>query len=156
MRSCFMFGHGDCPDRILSRLEDALEQAYLQDNVRMFYVGNRGNFDRLATIAAKRLKKRYSDLHLCLLLAYHPVERNIDLSEGFDNSFYPPLENVPRKYAIVKANQYMAETVDIIVCYVAHFGNARNLLDYVKNNAAAKKRVNIAENPLGYEAAPRD
>ena len=145
MRSCFMFGHADCPESMLSRLEWALERAYLQDNIREFYVGNRGNFDRLAAVAAKRLKKRYPDLRLYLLLAYHPAERNIDLSEGFDNSFYPPLENIPRQYAIVKANQYMVELADTIVCYVAHFGNARNLLDFVKNRTAAKKCTNIAE-----------
>ena len=145
MRSCFMFGHADCPESMLSRIERALEQQYLQDNVRGFYVGNRGSFDRLASIAARKLKKRHPDLCLYLLLAYHPSERAVELSEGFDNSFYPPLENVPRQYAIIKANQHMAELADTIVCYVAHFGNARNLLDYVKKKTVTKKCINIAE-----------
>lgn len=55
-----------------------------------------------------------------------------------DDSFYPPLEKVPHAYAIVQANKYMVENADTIICYVAYFGNSRDLLAFAegwqKNN----------------------
>lgn len=130
MKSCFLFGHADCPDTILSRIESAIEKLYIQQNVSIFYVGNRGRFDSLAVTAVKRLKLQYPDIQLHLLLSYHPGERIEVLTEGFDGSYYPPLENIPRRFAIVRANKFMISTADAIICYVKHAGNARALLDY--------------------------
>lgn len=141
MKSCFMFGHADCPDCMLPKIEEAIETCYSKHGVTDFYVGNRGRFDALAAVAAKHVKKRHSDMRLYLLLAYHPAERMVDLTDGFDNSFYPPLEEVPRRYAIVRANKYMVNTVNSIICYVSHIGNTRNLLEYAK-----KKEGIIIEN----------
>lgn len=87
MRTCFMFGHANCPERILPRIEAAIEQLHTRNGVQAFYVGNRGNFDRLATIAAKTVKRRHPELVLRLVLAYHPGERPVVLTEDFDSSF---------------------------------------------------------------------
>ena len=67
-----------------------------------------------------------------LVLAYHPGERPADLWGGFDGSFYPLLKRVPRPYAIVRVNQHMIDTSDFLICYVKHYGNTRNLLEYAK------------------------
>jgi len=146
MKSCFMFGHADCPDSILSRLEDAVEDRYAQYGVTAFYVGSRGRFDSLAATAVNRVKQRYPDIRLYLLLAYHPAERAVDLWNGFDGAYYPPLEHVPRPYAIVRANQYMVDTSDCIICYVQHIGNTRNLLKYAQKREKAGVCIhNLAE-----------
>lgn len=129
MKSCFLFGHADCPDIILPKIEETIEYHYLNYGICSLYVGNRGNFDRLVSTAAKRVKRRYPDLQLILLLAYHPAERSVLLPKGFDNSFYPPLEKVPRPYAIVRANQYMVHNADSLICYVRHKGNSQALLE---------------------------
>ncbi len=48
----------------------------------------------------------------------------------------PALEEaVPRRYAIVKANQYMADRADSILCYALNFGNSRKLLDYARRRS---------------------
>lgn len=144
---CFMFGHANCPDSILPKLEQSIEACYAKYNIRCFYVGNRGHFDSLATTAVKRAKLRHNDIRLYLLLAYHPAERAVNLSPGFDGSYYPSLENVPRQFAIVRANQHMADIADCIICYVRHMGNARNLLEHAQQRQ--KKRgvpiENVAE-----------
>ncbi|MBQ8909441.1 MAG: hypothetical protein IJY91_00215 [Oscillospiraceae bacterium] len=148
MKSCFLFGHSDCPDTMLPKIEKTIENHYLNFNVRYFYVGNRGRFDSLAATAIKHLKQRYSDITLLLLLAYHPAERPVYLSEHFDNSYYPPLKNIPKTYAIIRANQYMVDTADTLICYVDHIGNTRNLLEYAKKREK-KEGVfieNVAEN----------
>lgn len=45
MKSCFMFGHADCPDDMLPRIEAAIEEFYMQREISAFYVGDRGRFD---------------------------------------------------------------------------------------------------------------
>lgn len=87
MKSCFLFGHADCPDQVLPKLEQAIEAA-ISNGVTDFYVGNRGAFDRLATTAVKRAKRKFPGVRLYLLLAYHPAERAPEPSEGFDGTYY--------------------------------------------------------------------
>lgn len=132
MKSCFLFGHGDCPESILPKIEAAVEACYSCHGIAAFYVGNRGRFDRLAATAVKRAKQRHPDICLYLLLAYHPAERPVDLQSCFDGSFYPPLEDTPRQYTIVKANRYMVRTADALICYVCHPGNTRKLLQFAR------------------------
>ena len=124
-----MFGHATTPYDALVRIEAAAEKQYNEQGIRTFIVGNRGNFDSYAATAIKRLKQKHDDITLLLLLAYHPAERPVHLTEGFDNSYYPPIENVPRQYAIVRANKYMVDTADSIICYVNRIGNTRKLLE---------------------------
>ena len=146
MKSCFLFGHADCPDQVLSRLEQAIETA-ISNEVTDFYVGNRGAFDRLATTAVKRAKKKFPEVRLFLLLAYHPAERPQELSEGFDGTYYPLEKAPPRRFAIVRANEAMLRQAEYVICYVNHVGNTRRLF------AVAQKRReltidNIAERNL--------
>lgn len=146
--SCFLFGHADCPDSIMPKLEEAIENYYSNFGINSFYVGNRGRFDSLAATAVKRAKQRHTDIQLYLLLAYHPAERAVDLWDGFNGSYYPPLENVPRQYAIIRANQYLVDNSDYIICYVKHIGNTRNLLEYAQRRKKEGARIeNLAENP---------
>ena len=146
MKSCFMFGHSDCPDDMLPKIEEAIENSYSEHGVQFFYVGSRGRFDSLAATAVKRVKQRHADIRLYLLLAYHPAERPVILWDGFDGSYYPPLEKVPRTYAILRANQYMVDTSDFIICYVKHIGNTRNLLEYAQKRKASGLYINNITN----------
>lgn len=127
-RSCFLFGHADAPQSILPMLIEAIESE-VSKNVADFYVGYHGNFDRLAATALKQVKQRHRNITATLVLAYHPAEQPIEPPTGFDGTFYPPLENTPRRYAIVKANQYMIKFSDSIICYVKHCGNTKQLLN---------------------------
>ena len=152
MNSCFLFGHGDSPDSILPLIENRVEQFYLQHDVQIFYVGSRGRFDQLAATAVKRVKKKYPCIQLILLLAYHPFDQPVVLTEGFDNSFYPPLEAVPKRYAIVHANRYMLSHADTVICYVNHGGNTRQLLSMARKRQ--EKEGIIVEN-LGQRQSPQ-
>ncbi len=145
MKTCFMFGHATASYDALPRIEAAAERHYWEYGIRTFMVGSRGAFDQMAATAIKELKKKYPDISLQLLLAYHPAERPFDLWDGFDSSYYPPLKGVPRKFAIVKANQYMIQCADSIICYVNGIGNCRNFLEY------AQRRTDI---PIENVAAP--
>ena len=139
-----MFGHGDCPDSMLPKIREAVERCYSK-GITDFYVGCRGRFDGLAAAAVKRAKRQHDDIRLYLLLAYHPGERAVSLADGFDGSYYPPLESVPRPYAIVRGNQHMVKTADRLICYVRHAGNTRDLLEYAQKRKAHGCIENVAE-----------
>ena len=106
----------------------------MEYNVTEFIVGNYGGFDRMAAKAVIAAKERYPQITLSMLTPYHPAERPIELPRGFDNTFYPPgMENVPHRFAIVRANRYMVDHVDYLIAYVWHpASNARDLVEYAK------------------------
>ena len=131
-KCCFLFGHRDSPQSVKKLIESAVERHYLELGIDQFYVGGYGMFDSLAASAVKEVKQRHADIGLYLLLPYHPAERPVETPFGFDGTFYPPLTNVPRRYAIVKANRYMVEICDSVICHVTHVGNTRNLLEYAR------------------------
>ena len=133
-KSCFFIGHREADERLLPRLELTIERLIAEENVRYFYVGGYGDFDRIAAAATKRAKQKYPDITLMLVLPYHPAERTVPTPDGFDGTYHPEgLENTPRRYAIVRTNQIMVDNSDWLVCYVQHgASNSRNLLEYAQ------------------------
>ena len=133
-KSCFFIGHREADERLLPRLEMTIERLIVEENVRYFYVGGYGGFDRVSAAAVKRAKQKYPDITLMLVLPYHPAERAVPTPNGFDGTYHPEgLENAPRRYAIVRTNQIMVDTCDWLVCYVRHgASNSRNLLEYAQ------------------------
>jgi len=134
MKSCFFIGHREADEKLLPRLESEIDRLILEEDVRYFYVGGYGGFDRIAATAVKRAKQKYPDITLMLVLPYHPAERPIEIPNGFDGTYYPDgLENVPKPYAIVRANKIMVDSVDWLLCYVRHgASNSRKLLEYAQ------------------------
>ena len=131
-KSCFFIGHREADEWLLSRLERIVEQLITEENIRYFYVGGYGGFDRIAATAVKKAKQQHPNITLMLVLPYHPADRPVETPNGFDGTYYPDgLEKVPKRYAIVRANRHMVETCDWLVCYVKHgASNSRNLLEY--------------------------
>lgn len=134
MKSCFFIGHREASDNLLPILQQTIEEHICTNHVTSFIVGYYGGFDRLAAQAVISLKKQYPQITLTLLLPYHPAERPIQTPPGFDNSYYPPnMEKVPRRLAIVRANQYIVDRSDYLIAYAWHpASNARNLVEYAE------------------------
>jgi hypothetical protein len=148
-KSCFFIGHRDADERLLPRLELVIDRLIQEENVRYFYVGGYGGFDRVAVAAVRRMKQKYPDITLMLVLPYHPAERPTEAPEGFDGTYHPDgLESTPKRYAIVRANRIMVDTCDWLVCYVRHgASNSRKLLDYAEhlNNMGLIQIFNVAK-----------
>ena len=118
MKTCFLIGHRDAPFMIREKLEKAIETAITDYGVTEFVVGQYGAFDKMATSCLAEVKKTHPEIRLVLLLPYHPSERAVVLPAGFDGNFYPPgMEAVPRRLAIVRANEYMAKHCDLLIGY---------------------------------------
>ena len=117
---CFFIGHRDTPEHVYPALEQAVEQLITQ-GVTEFYVGNHGSFDRMAARAVIAAKQLHPQVRLTMLLAYHPGERPVTLPPGFDGSLHPSgMENVPRRFAIPRANRWMVEHCTHLVAYATH------------------------------------
>lgn len=131
-KSCFFIGHSDSDYNIYGKLKEVIEEHIMEYGVTNFYVGHYGNFDRLAAKAIIDLKTNYSYIRLTLLLPYHPSEIKIELPNGFDSSYYPDgMESVPRRLAIIKANQHMIDCVDYLIANVKYSAsNSGKLLEY--------------------------
>lgn len=140
--ACFCFGHRHMPAELSAALADAICTVH-KAGARTFIVGNYGDFDRACTAALRAFAAGHPDVTLLRLTPWHPSIRPCEVPKGFNGTFYPPIESVPKRYCIVRANEYMIQTCDYILCYVAHPGNSRNLL----NHANGKKLFihNIAE-----------
>ena len=145
MKSCFFIGHREASSELLGRLGEAIERHIIEYGVTEFIVGNSGGFDRVATKALAETKKRHPEIRLSMLIAYHPAQRPMQLPPEFDNSFYPPgMENVPRRFAILRANRYMADHCDYLIAYVWHTASkARELMEYAERKGISI--TNIAE-----------
>lgn len=144
MKSCFFIGHREADERLLPKLTAAIERLITEEQVSFFYVGGYGGFDRIAATAIKHLKLHHPDITLMLVLPYHPAERPIETPYGFDGTYYPDgLEKVPRRYAIVRANEIMAKQSDWLISYVRHgASNSRRILEYAQKQGTACININ--------------
>ena len=133
MKSCFFIGHREATSELIPQLKEIVEQL-VSEGVTEFVVGRYGGFDRVAAGAVRRAKACHPHIILTMLIPYHPAERHVELPPEFDGSFYPPgMENVPRRLAILKANRYMVDNVDVLVAYAWHpASNAQELLQYAQ------------------------
>lgn len=108
-------------------------QRLIQQGATTFYLGGYGAFDSLAASVLREQKKRYPYIELVLVLAYLNTGRG---TSGYDSTVYPPLETVPRRFAISHRNRWMVEVADVVVAYVLHdWGGAATTLQYAKRKA---------------------
>ena len=134
-KTCYFIGHRDTPVGILLRLEASVERHITEYGVTDFVVGKYGNFDHLAAQAVRAAKQRHPEIRLTLLLAYYNPTQSVDLPSGFDDSLYPDgLEFIPKRAAIVRANQYMIQHSDYLIAYdKGNIGNTRELVKHARH-----------------------
>jgi len=112
-----------------------------------FYIGGYGTFDEIAACACRELKKEYSSIEVIYVTPYIRLSEQKKIKEmqscGLcDASIYPPIENVPQKFAISKRNEWMVENSDILITYVVHhYGGAYKTLKIAERQK--KKIINI-------------
>ena len=148
-KSCFFIGHREAPASLLPSLIAAVEQHIVDFGATEFLVGHYGNFDKLAAQAVIAAKEHHPEISLLLVLPYHPAERPVQAPTGFDSTYYPPgLENVPRRFAITRANQYLVDHTDYLIAFVTHpASNAAKLLSRAEIRAR-KGQLRIARLPV--------
>ena len=116
-KTCCFFGHREVTHNIKDKLIAIIEKLITEDNVTDFYVGNQGQFDSMVYSVLKELKAKYPHIRYTVVLAYMPDE-HIKKVYGEDTLIPDGMENVPKKFAISKRNDWMIQQSEIAVCYV--------------------------------------
>ena len=130
------------PETVKTWLNEVVE-SLIFEGADCFYLGGYGQFDALAAAVVREQKKQHPQIRSVLVLPY--LDRTFDAAD-YDETIYPPLENVPRRYAITRRNEYMADCADVIVAYVIHsFGGAYKTLCY-----AQRKKMRIIQEDEDY------
>ena len=115
----------------------------------LFYCGGYGDFDRLSAEVCRSIKDSNPNCETVFITPYitEPQQEKIKFlidSGLYDSAIYPPLENVPLKFAIVKRNEWIIDESDIIIAYVNHtHGGAYKALEYARRKK--KFIVNLAK-----------
>lgn len=123
------------PEKVREWLYEQIEEI-IAEGATEFFLGGYGEFDNLAAYVVSKLKKQYPNVSSVLVLAYPNAKIDSMLC---DKSVYPPLEKVPRKFAIVNRNRWMVENSDAVIAYVLYdWGGAAKTLEY-----ATKKQKKI-------------
>ena len=144
-KTCFFIGHHDAPPAIRELLDVAVERHITEYGVTRFIVGHYGAFDSMAAAAVIHAKMKYEGVELLLLLPYHPTERPIQPEKGFDATFYPEgMEKVPRRYAILRANEYVIRHIcDYLIAYDRFLATKTHDFVEIARKRAAKDGLHI-------------
>ena len=116
-KTCCFFGHREVTHNIRPKLTSIIEKLITEDSVTEFYVGNQGQFDNMVYSVLKELKAKYPQIRYTVVLAYMPDEHFQEVY-GEDTLFPDGMENVPKKFAISKRNDWMIQQSCFAVCYV--------------------------------------
>lgn len=120
-----------------NRLLNLLEEVVHGDSVD-FYLGGYGGFDDFALKCATMYKRNHQNAQLVFITPYLGKwlnERKDILQRKYDQILYPELENVPKKFAILKRNEWMVNKADYIFSYIKrHYGGAYSTLLYAQKH----------------------
>ena len=123
------------PETVKGWLEEVVD-SLIHEGADTFYLGGYGQFDALAAAVVREKKEWYPQIRSVLVLPY--LGREYD-TFAYDETLYPPLETVPRRFAILRRNEYMVDHADVVVAYVIYsFGGAGKTLKYAERK---QKRI---------------
>jgi uncharacterized phage-like protein YoqJ len=144
-------GHKDISNRqfILSKMIEMLEPYFKGQLPLTFYCGGYGDFDSVASEAIDILKKKYTEIKAEKIFVTPYITpayqgKISDMKKFYDDVVYPPLENVPLKFAISRRNEWMVENSDIVIAYVKYsWGGAAKTLEFAERKH--KQIINILD-----------
>ena len=142
------FGHSNClfNDDIKKQLKNILLDEIIKNPTCKFYLGGYGDFDELCLRTLSELKHDFPTIEILFITPY--LDKNYSKLElakyYYDDVIFPPIESVPRKFAILKRNEWMVEQADLVIAYVKYsWGGAAKALEYAKRKK--KRIINIAK-----------
>ena len=101
-----------------------------------FYLGGYGGFDSFARSCCAEYKENHQNATLIFVTPYlgdYLNNRKDYIEKYYDTTIYPDIETTPKRYAIVKRNEWIVERSDLVIAYVQlHFGGAYHSLLHAK------------------------
>lgn len=100
------------------------------------YTGGYGAFDWFAASCIRKAQAIVQNIRNYLIIPYITtsyLDRIKIHIEEFDEIIYPPLESVPKRFAIIRRNKWMVDNSDLLIAYVKYsWGGAARTLEYAK------------------------
>ncbi|MBE6536399.1 MAG: DUF1273 family protein [Ruminococcaceae bacterium] len=133
--------------KVKEMVKEQIRNHIIDDELVTCYLGGYGDFDTICAYACKELKQEYKDIEAIYVTPYISLSEQEKIKEmnrcGLcDMSIYPPIENVPLRFAILKRNEWMMKNADLIIAYVKrNYGGAYKSLQVAKRKK--KKIINI-------------
>lgn len=124
-------GHGDYnySDEIRLKLRNTIIDL-INNGADKFLLGGYGSFDMISAHLIYELKADFPDIMSVLVIPY--LNRKYDM-DWYDTSIYPPIENTPKRYAIIKRNYWIVDKADVLIAFVKYdFGGAYKTFSYAK------------------------
>ena len=125
-------GHSFVPD--VNAVKEMVKKQLLNSIVDIekitFYLGGHGSFDEICACVCRELKKEHKNWEIVYVTPYMSLSEQSKIKENerlclYDSSIYPPIESTPKKFAILKRNEWMMTNSDLIIAYVNHgYGGA--------------------------------
>ena len=144
-------GHSLVPslNKVKEIVKEKIRSNIIDTKSVSFYLGGYGDFDKICAQACRELKQEYIGIEVVYVTPYMSFSEQAKIKEMqsgglYDTSIYPPIENVPPKFAISKRNEWMIINADLIIAYVDHsHGGAYQSLQVAKRKK--KKIINICD-----------
>ena len=140
--------HSNClfNNDVKEQLKNILLDEIIKNPTCKFYLGGYGDFDGLCLRTLRELKHDFPTIEILFITPY--LDKNYSKLElakyYYDDVIFPPIESVPRKFAILKRNEWMVEQADLVIAYVKYsWGGAAKALEYAKRKK--KRIINIAK-----------
>lgn len=110
-------GHADfvVTSDIEKQMMEILEKCIGESSAELL-LGGYGAFDGFAYNCGVKYKKTHPQVKLFFVTPY--MDRADNMGRTYDEIIYPPLENVPYRFAISHRNKWMMQKADIVIAYV--------------------------------------
>ena len=134
--------------QLQAQMMEVLEKE-IGDRQADLLLGGYGDFDAFAYDCCKSYQKNHEGVSLVFVTPYMTEShlkkvKEMMTSKIYDTVLYPPLEQVPLRFAISKRNEWMIEQSDVIITFVRHsYGGAYKSLLYAQRKK--KKMIHLAQ-----------
>ena len=112
-------GHSDFlfNDDIKEQLKNILVDEINKNLISKFYLGGYGDFDGLCLRTLRELKHDFPTIEILFITPY--LDKNYSKLEFakyyYDDVIFPPIESVPRKFAILKRNEWRLNKLTLLL-----------------------------------------
>lgn len=139
--ACCFFGHRDTPDTILSDIRETVRKLISEGHIHLFYVGNRGAFDRLVYQALCALRVEFPHISVFVVLSR---VGELTWAAPEDTIFPEEAAMAPPRFAISYCNRWMLNKVGTVVVYITRsYGGAYSFAQIAERKGKAV--VNLAQ-----------
>ena len=143
-------GHGTLhiDENLSDKIVATIRENILGEENITFYCGGYGDFDNHCASICRKLKKEIFCEVVFVTPYITPSQQEkmkyLINTKLYDSTIYPPIENVPLRFAISKRNEWMMINADIIIAFVNRdYGGAYKSLQVAKRKK--KKIINIGD-----------